>query len=234
MPTDPPLILFSGMGADKRVFAPQAAAFPGLVVPRWIAPLAAESLAGYAGRLAKEIDPARPCFVGGASFGGMVALEVARHLPHVLGCFLIGSVRSPRELPARVRALRPLGRFARCLPFACLPLSARMTLAMKDHPMLRQAADADPTFLRWACRAVLTWEPPAGRPAFPVHQIHGERDPILPCRCTRPDVVVGGAGHVLSLSHPEQVNQFIRERIRAEITDCGRSDGPGERYRAIQ
>jgi pimeloyl-ACP methyl ester carboxylesterase len=217
MPNDPPLILFSGMGADERVFAPQAGAFPNLLVPRWIVPAGDETLACYGRRLAGHIDPARPCFVGGASFGGMVALEVARHLPHVLGCFLIGSVRAPRELPARLRALRPLGRFARCLPFACQPLSARLALSIADHPMLRQAADADPAFLRWACRAVLTWESPDGATAFPIHQIHGDRDPILPCRCTRPDVVVRGAGHVLTLSHPEQVNEFIRDRMRATI-----------------
>jgi pimeloyl-ACP methyl ester carboxylesterase len=213
MSNDAPLILFSGMGADERVFAPQASAFRNLAVARWIAPLPDESLASYACRLAARIDPARPCFVGGASFGGMDALEDARHLPRVLGCFLIGSVRSPNELPRRLRALRPLSRFAGRLPFACLPRSARLSLSVADHPMLRQAADADPAFLRWACRAVLTWEPPTDVPAFPIHQIHGDRDPILPCRRTRPDVVVRGAGHVLTLSHPEQVNEFIRDRM---------------------
>jgi pimeloyl-ACP methyl ester carboxylesterase len=207
------------MGADERVFAPQARALPDLTVPRWIAPLSDESLAQYAQRLAERIDPARPCFVGGASFGGMVALEVARHLPHVLGCFLIGSVRSPRELPARLRALRPLGRFAPFVPFGCLPLSARLILSMTDHPMVRQAADADPAFLRWACRAVLTWESRSDEAPFPVHQIHGDRDPILPFRCTRPDVVVRDGGHVLTLSHPEQVSEFIRERTRATAGD---------------
>ena len=219
MTDDPPLILFSGMGADERVFTPQARAFPNLTVPAWIAPLRNESLPDNAQRFATRIDPKRPCFIGGASFGGMVALEVARHLPRVLGCFLIGSVRSPRELPRHLRALRPVSRFAPHLAFACLPLTARAALSTSDNPMLRQAADADPAFLRWACRAVLTWEPAPHVPSFPIHQIHGDRDPILPSRRTRPDVVVPGACHVLTLSHPQAVNDFIRARMQATAAD---------------
>src|SRR3954466_14008672 len=105
----PPLILLPGMGADERLFAPQRSEFPEMVVPRWIAPEPEESLAHYAERLARQVDPRTRCFVGGASFGGFVAMEMARHLD-ARAIFLIGSVRSPDELPRRVRALRPLRR----------------------------------------------------------------------------------------------------------------------------
>ena len=79
--------------------------------------------------------------------------------------------------------------------------------------MMRQVADSDPAFLRWACGAVLTWEATDPAQSFPVHQIHGDRDPILPWRLTKPDVLVRGAGHVLTLSHPRKVNDFIRSRM---------------------
>ena len=105
----PPLILLSGMGADERVFAPQLRAFGQLVVPNWIEAKPEESLASYAARLAAAVDPKRPCFVGGASFGGFVAMEMARRLD-AMAVFLIGSARSPAELPLRVRALRRLSR----------------------------------------------------------------------------------------------------------------------------
>src|SRR5207237_7796437 len=89
-------------------FAPQREAFANLMVPKWIPPQSNESLAGYAARLARQVDIAGklgPCFIGGASFGGFVALEMARHLD-AKACFLIGSVRSPDQLPLRIRALR--------------------------------------------------------------------------------------------------------------------------------
>ena len=222
---DPPLILFSGMGADERVFEPQRRAFPHLIVPRWITPDPEESLPAYAQRLASRVDPRRPFFIGGASFGGMVAVEAARHLPHVLGCFLIGSVRSPRELPRRLRAMGTALPLARGVPFRWLPTAARVLVPFAERfvsasacGMAQQVADSDPTFLRWACGAVLQWQSAEDEPPFPIHQIHGDADLILPCRLTRPDVLVRGAGHVLTLSHPQDVNAFVRARLSA----CGR------------
>lgn len=217
-----PLILFSGMGADERVFGPQRDAFPNLVVPPWIAAHPRETLAQYAARFATKIDPGRPCFIGGASFGGMVAVEVGRHLRGTLGCFLIGSVRSPRELPARLRVWRPAVRFTHRMPFGWLPTVARAAVPLADRvsstsacAMARQVADSDPDFLRWACGAVLRWEAPVAESGVAIHQIHGDRDPILPWRLTRPDVLVRGAGHVLTLSHPREVNDFLRSKMNA-------------------
>src|SRR5687768_11148554 len=102
-----PLILLSGMGADERLFEPQREAFPNLQVPVWIDPLPGESLRAYAVRMAHKVDPGCPCIVGGASFGGMVALEMAPLL-QARACLLIGSVRSSEELSWRWRALRPV------------------------------------------------------------------------------------------------------------------------------
>src|SRR5687767_12182418 len=100
-----PLILFPGMGADHRLFAAQRVAFPNLVVPPWLAPERDEALADYAARFAATLAHYGPCFIGGSSFGGFVAVEAARHLP-IKACLLIGSVRGPAELPRRIRSLR--------------------------------------------------------------------------------------------------------------------------------
>src|SRR5262245_19159901 len=91
---DSPLILIPGMGADGRIFRAQHTAFQNLCVPKWITPLRNESLASYARRFAAIINPHQPCYLGGASFGGVVALEMARYLD-VRVVFLIGSLRSP-------------------------------------------------------------------------------------------------------------------------------------------
>lgn len=215
---DAPLILLPGMGADARLFAPQREAFPQLVVPPWIEPRRGESLAAYAERFARHIDPGVECFIGGASFGGFVAVEAARHL-RAKGCFLIGSVRGPEELPSWIRALRPGRWLLPAIPFSLARVFAGLGLAAggwavspASRQLLRQFADTDAAFLRWACGAVLTWTTPAGIDV-PIHQIHGERDHVLPARRTRADVIVPGAGHVLSLTHAGEVNRFIRERL---------------------
>ena len=81
-----PLILLSGMGADGRLFREQRGCFPNLITPDWIPHRRGDTLASYAERMARHIDPGCPCYVGGASFGGMVALEIARHSDEVAQC----------------------------------------------------------------------------------------------------------------------------------------------------
>lgn len=110
MGKDVPIILLSGMAADERLFEAQVAAFPNLQVQPWMPPLPGESLRQYAARLAPLVDPGRTCLVGGASFGGVVALELAARLS-ALGCILIGSIRSPAGLPWQWRLLQPFATF---------------------------------------------------------------------------------------------------------------------------
>jgi hypothetical protein len=46
------LILLPGLGADARLFAPQAAAFKQLEVPEWLVPRRGESLEDFGRRMA--------------------------------------------------------------------------------------------------------------------------------------------------------------------------------------
>src|SRR5687768_6552801 len=96
--TFPRLILLPGLAADARLYEPQRRAFPYLEVPEWIDPLPGESLASYGKRIAATITrDGRPLFIGGVSFGAIVALEAARHLP-ARGVFLIGGGLSYRMI----------------------------------------------------------------------------------------------------------------------------------------
>jgi pimeloyl-ACP methyl ester carboxylesterase len=213
-----PIILFPGMGVDERLFAAQKKAIPQIVVPPWLTPLTGESLSDYARRFAARVDPGGPCYVGGASFGGFVAMEVARHL-EAKACFLIGSARGPEEFPMRVRMWRRMRWLLPFVPFEFLrPLISTLLVLGDDlwrpamKSFLEQVRGSDAFLLPWSCKALLEWSSPA-TPRCPVYQIHGKRDHVLPARCTRADVIVRGAGHILSLTHPEEVNRFLIDRI---------------------
>jgi len=221
-----PIIVLPGMSANDRLFGPQLARFPTLRVPRWIEPNPRESLRAYSARMARSIDPGGPCIVGGASFGGIVALEMTAHL-HAVACVLIGSVRSPAELPLRWRILRPLahvgpdrlGRLARGTARLGRRLLTRMALR---H--LRRLSQPDGTFARWATCAVLRWSPGPTVPRCRVFQIHGEWDRTLPVSATRPDMIVPGGRHTLTLFSPRAVNEFLIRVVEQVSSDSAAPD----------
>ncbi len=212
-----PLLLLPGMGPDHRMFADQAAALPCLSVPAWLDPAPRETLSSYARRMAKVIDPGEPCFVGGASFGGLVALELTDHM-RVLGCFLIGSVRSPKEFPKHVSVFRKVPGFSHVVPFELATLLSRGFLLAGGSridsywtSLVRQLGGSNPSFLRWATRALLGWERPSGLSDVPVFHIHGRKDRMLPCELTSPNLIIEGGGHNICVSHPDDVTRFLRD-----------------------
>ena len=209
------LILLPGLGTDRRLFEPQRSAFPDLLVPPWIVPEKKEKLPDYAARLAKTIAPGRrPLILGGSSFGGMVAWEMARYLePRAV--VLIGSCRSPKSLHAVARSLRPVVPFTPSRVFDLAKPISRLGLRMFSPFTPRQIElcvamfkEMDRGFMKWACRAILGWVP-SDPPAVPVLQIHGERDRIMPARLVDSDEVIPGGGHLINLTHPRQVNDFM-------------------------
>jgi pimeloyl-ACP methyl ester carboxylesterase len=219
MPDELPFFLLPGMFADKRLFQSQLNRFPHLQVPDWIAPRSDESLRAYAARFAQRIDPGVPCVVGGASFGGIIALEMVPHLK-AAACILIGSIRSPAELSWRWRMLRPLALLG---PHG-LGFAARLLVNLRHLGIgratvrrLQRLAEPEAAHVRWAMCAVLRWQPSPQAVHVPVFQIHGEFDRTLPAGNTRADVIVPGGHHALSLFNSEAVNDYltwVMEQIR--------------------
>lgn len=161
----PAVYLLPALGTDERLFNSLRTAYPEIVTPPWIAPQRRESLASYAERLAATLPRDRPCYVGGVSFGGMVALELTRHLP-ARGCLLISSIRSARELPPLLRRLRfgawllppgvdriiagGAGLLHRVFGPICSPSWSRLLVHLSK---LREP------LVPWALRAISGWEP---------------------------------------------------------------------------
>jgi pimeloyl-ACP methyl ester carboxylesterase len=214
---DVPIILLSGMAADEHLFDEQLASFPNLRVQPWVPPLPGESLRGYAERLTPLVDPGRPCLLGGASFGGVVALEIAAHLP-ALGCILIGSIRSPSGLPLRWRMLFPVAALGPEALNVLLGMAAwlgRPVLTARTRRWLQRLSRPEAAFVRWAICALIRWRPSAAIRHVRVFHIHGAADRVFPVGLARADVVVAGGAHALSIFNPWEVNEFIAGAVRA-------------------
>lgn len=207
--TDLPFILFSGLAADDTLLKPQILAFPNLVVPAWPQPMPKESLAGYCERLAEDLRPLGAIAIGGVSFGGIIALEVAKILkPRCV--ILIASVRSPSALPWRLRAMRPFLPLLPLLPITWIQwLAAAIPLWSAVYAgVIKQFRQADPQTLRWSILQVFKWKS-APTLDCPIFQIHGNRDFVFPISLAQPNEIIKGGGHLISLTRGKQVNTFI-------------------------
>lgn len=214
----PRLILLPGLGADQRLFAGLGDICMPIVRPRLPTPVAAEPLLAYALRVAKQLDLRPEDWIGGSSFGSLVAADIARRRP-LAGLVLIGGALSSDTLAVKATWL---GQVLRFLPLRALhPLLSRPaglslmfgSLLKKDsHALSAMLAETPDALLREGSR-MLTGYFPKIPVLCPVHAIHGSDDrlmhppPLADCRH------VPGAGHALALTHAAEVTRFLRERL---------------------
>jgi pimeloyl-ACP methyl ester carboxylesterase len=213
------LIGLAGLGADRRLFEPQRTLPFEIEVIDWPVPISRETLADYAARLAGQFDTTRPFLLCGISFGGIIAQEMVRHVSPQ-GIILISTFRSCASLP---RHLRAAGTAARVLSprvfdwlkFCSPVVRSRFGVKSAEHAAVFDAmlCDTPAELLRWAIPQIVRWQ---GCPdvSTPVLQIHGKHDRIIPNRRIHADVVVSGAGHLLNITHAEQVNFAIVQWAR--------------------
>ncbi len=198
------------------MFAAQRRAFPNLRVIEWERPRARESVRQYAARLARRIPPG-PFVIGGVSFGGLIAQEIAAiRRPQAL--VLIASLRSSREIFAPLR----LGKYAPQFGFELATwfsqrfggLAAPLYGSRGGHTRLlaKMLADADPRFLTWARRAVLDWEAPELRD-IPTLRIHGTRDMLITPLERAGTTFIRSAGHTVNMTHDARVNRVVGEYL---------------------
>jgi pimeloyl-ACP methyl ester carboxylesterase len=221
-----PIILLPGLNGNRRVFARQQDAFPSLLVPTWIKPERAEPLSNYAARFAAHIDTGVPCVVGGVSFGGILALSVASHLK-ARACVLMATCRDARGLPRALRLVRRVTPFLSPSSLDVLVHCAGQLAGVSSRQKRRRMARLSPdeaAFRRWAMVALLIWQPPDLD--CPVFQVHGEYDATFSAQWSGADVVVRGAGHLLTVTHPGVVNDYLRA-VMWRITEREPSETDG-------
>ena len=109
------ICLIPGLGVDERLFkyltlAPEIKQ----TVIQWIAPLPNEKLGHYASRLLAQVPVTDNLILLGVSFGGILAIELAKLLKPTL-VIIISSIKNCHELPWYYKPAAPL-RLAYLLP----------------------------------------------------------------------------------------------------------------------
>jgi pimeloyl-ACP methyl ester carboxylesterase len=206
--------LISGLATDARVFKYISVPDPfQLICLDLIDPINDESLPEYSIRLGKKIHHREPFILIGFSFGGIVAIEIAKRFKPA-AIIIISSISAAEQLPKYYRVGGNLALHK------LIPMSIVKTITkIKRRVVYRKSADknilvrlADETdsgLLRWSFEAILKWQ--NKEIPWNTWHIHGSRDEILPIKFTRPTHVVHNAKHMVTMQKPQEINEILRE-----------------------
>lgn len=207
------------MGADERIF--KFLTFPVEYTVHyldWLTPAAEETFPAYAARMAARIEHEDVTLVG-VSFGGMLALEIARQRP-VRKVILISSIKNTTEKPAYLGWVKRTGLlqllrlpdniiFTRRKRLVSLFLNAETpeeSALLADY-MNKTSYD----YLRWGIRVVVNWQNDF-RPASLVH-IHGARDRTFPVRLIKADYIIPTGGHFMVYNRAAEINEILKKEL---------------------
>lgn len=216
-PSSQPIYFVSGLGADERVF--QYLSLEGYHPKHvfWVDPEPQEAIASYAKRLTEQIEEEHPILVG-LSFGGMIAVEMAKHIA-VDKIILISSAKDQSEIPPYIKILRwvPIHQL---LPVKLLVWMgfyiARWffgTESPAESKLLRAILlDTDNRFFRWAVGQIAAWQN-TEVPDSLCH-IHGTGDRILPLRYVDADIEVPGGSHFMVMNKATELLKLLEKIIR--------------------
>lgn len=205
----PQLFLIPGMTPEYDVFARLSSLLPSARVVPFVEPHPSETLEQYAQRFSMHLEPG--CILIGASFGGLLAQEVARVMP-VRGCVLISSVQSLDELPLLLRSWCRLPRHARaCLMRFIGQVCLRIPRVVRSRSTVRLSKLSSPWHL-WATEAAVEFLKARCAPQVTMFRIHGDDDATFPLsnlKLDQLDLIIRGGTHVLPVTHPKELAAAI-------------------------
>jgi pimeloyl-ACP methyl ester carboxylesterase len=209
------LYILSGLGADERAF--QRLEFPGFhtVFIKWEQPAYKERIEDYATKLLRQIPSPKPILIG-LSFGGMVAVEIAKQIA-TEKVILIASAKNQSEIPFYYRWGGQLGLHS-IMPTRLLLSSNFITnwffgaKSLCDKQILKQIlTDTDPFFFKWALEKITQWENKEELKNL-IH-IHGTSDRILPFMFINCDFPIKKGRHLMTLNKPSELNKILKEEL---------------------
>lgn len=208
----PTIYFLSGLGADERVFQFLDLSFCNPVFVPWITPIPHETLPEYALRLRHTIPDEHP-FIVGVSFGGMLAVEMAKQDTQIKA-LIISSAKTRDELPAWIKLCRFLPLY-KWLPNELMRSTVqhcnwlfgaeKRDTIMMFHSIMKQSFIP---FDTWAVHAVIHWQNkqvPAN-----VFHIHGTGDRLLPYARVRCHATIQGGRHLMVMDHAVEILPLMK------------------------
>ena len=210
------IYLIPGVGANDKIF--QNLEFTGcdVVHLKWPKHKKNESLQSYVKKLLPQIKKDTQPVLIGLSFGGIVAIELAK-LIDPYKTILISSIKTYHERPLKLMFLNSL-KFHRLLP-GKLVVKFRFWLnwllgkldANEWELIELMIKDADIEFNEWAVDQVIHWQNEE-IPQNLVH-IHGTRDRIFPAFYIQDAIMIKGGSHFMVVNRAKEISKIIKREL---------------------
>lgn len=203
--------LFSGLGADERVFQYLDLSFCKPIFIKWNLPNNNESIESYATRLLEQIQDKNPVLVG-VSFGGIMAVEVAK-LITTEKVILISSVKTKQEIPFYFRYAGNI-KMHKLLPVSLLQyfnFISNLFFGVEDETekkLLKNIIkDTNLIFLKWAIDKIVHWQ----NEYIPnnIKHIHGDSDKIFPIKFIKSDITIENGSHFMIVNKSVQIYKLL-------------------------
>jgi pimeloyl-ACP methyl ester carboxylesterase len=203
------LYCITGLGADHRFFANLSVKGHTLIPLLWVQFSKTDTLQSYAVKMATQIPEQNPIIIG-LSFGGMLATEIANHMP-VKKLVLISSAKTANEAGYRSGILKALHNFTPSFIFN-LPLSPLIFLfgahTSDERTLLKDVIQkSDPALVKWSIGAILSWRNNI-YPNDTIH-IHGTSDRIILPAGVKPTHWIKDGSHIMIYNRPEEISNII-------------------------
>jgi esterase/lipase len=207
--------ILSGLGADERVFQLLDFSSFNPIFIKWISPIEQETIESYSTRLLEQIKAKKPTIIG-LSFGGIIAIEIAKQIK-TEKIILLASVKTKNEVPFYYRLAGLIG-LHKLLPTKLLKKQNFITnwffgaTSIKDKKLLKQIlSDTDVNFLKWAIDKIVCW---ANQTKVEnVYHIHGSKDRILPKSFVKCNLLVTNGGHLMTLNKTKEIDTALLGQI---------------------
>ena len=208
------LYLIGGLGADERVFQYLNFEFPVQNI-KWLPPNRKEKINDYVKRLSSQIDTENDFIILGVSFGGLVAIELAKiSTPKLI--VLISSIETHNQLPKLLVALGKIG-LLNLVPNSLIkpPRFLRNYLfSAKNKVLLDEIIkDTDPNFIRWALTTMINWKNKSN--PFKTIRIHGTNDRLIPRKGNA--IEIKGGGHFMVVDNANELSEIINKEINNSV-----------------
>lgn len=212
------IYLIPGVGANDLIFQNLDLAGYEVVHLQWPRHSAREPLQQYVRKLLPQIKKdTRPVLIG-MSFGGIVAMELAKLVnPHKT--ILISSIKTYHERPLKLLFLNSL-KFHRLVP-GKLVIEFRFwikwflgKLTTQEFELIDEMIkEVDVEFNEWAVDQVIHWKNEEV-PENLIH-IHGTRDRIFPHFYIKDAIWIKGGTHFMVVNRAKEISKIIKKELHA-------------------